>query len=325
MGGLATAGSIANIAQGLRSGSPTGQAQAALGTAGLANRAGAFGGAGSAVGSGLGVAGGILGAYNGIQQGGVQGYGSAAVGGLRAASGIANLAGDSGLASGLGSAAGYVGAPLSVYNAIANYQSGATGSDALNGAEAGASIGAFGGPVTAAIGAVIGGAVGAISSAFGNGKVDPENSNFNGFTQAYNAATTPQAKAQVAASTADPYLPLAGLFDLRSNQIKGNIPIVAQYGRQGEAQFTTDMFSQMNKAVDNGTISKTSSTDDIMSKVVQPWINSFGKGQMSDSNAGAINAMISGLVDDYRTGDTAQLKPVGGQTSPFASLPAFGS
>lgn len=322
--GLATAGSLFNISNGLRSGTPTGQAQAALGAAGLANKAGAFGSASSSVGAGLGAAGGALGVVNGIRQGGVQGYGQAAVSGLRAGSAVASLAGNSGLASGLGAAAGYAAVPLSVFNAVKNYQSGDTSGDAIRGAEAGAAIGSVVPIVGTAVGALVGGAVGAISSAFGSGKVDPENANFNGFSQAYNAAKTPQEKAQVAASTQDPYLPLAGLFDLRSNQIKGNIPIVAQYGRKGEQQFATDMFTQMNKAVNDGTIDKNASTTDIMAKVVQPWISSFGKGQMKDSNADAINAMIGGLVDDYRTGQTGNLKAVGGDQA-FKNLPPFGS
>lgn len=309
------------IANGIQSGTPTGYASSALGAASLANKAGAFGASNSTgavagapnSGAGAGIQAGanVLGLYSGIKQGGVAGYAQAANSAYGLATGSAGIPG--------------VGAVLSTYNFAKNYQSGDTGGDALRGAEAGASIGSMIVPgIGTVVGAVIGGAVGAISSAFGNGKVDPENSNFNGFTQAYNAASTPQQKAQVAASTANPYLPLAGLFDLRSNQIKGNIPIVSQYGRMGEQQFTTDMFSEMNKAVNNGTISKTASTPEIMSKVVQPWIDSFGKGQMTDSNADAINAMVSGLVDDYRTGDTAQLTSVGGQQV-FSNIPAFGS
>lgn len=315
--GLNTAGGVLGIGAGLAKGGVIGNTQAALTAGSLANKNGLLG---SNAGGALGAAGGALGVYTGLQQGGVMGYGNAAAGALRAGSGIASLAGDSSLASGLGSAAGAIAIPLSIYNAVSGYKSGDTGGDAIRGAEAGAAIGSVVPVVGTAIGALVGGAVGAISSAFGSGKVDPENANFEGFTKAYSAAKTPQQQAQVAAATSNPYLPLAGLFDLRSNQIKGNIPIVSQYGRQGEQQFTTDMFNTINSAVSKGTISKSSSTADIMSQVVQPWINGFGKGQMTDSNSGAINAMVSGLVDDFRTGDTAALKPVGGQASPFANM-----
>jgi len=292
------------------SGRPVGQAGAALNATQLAAKGGLFGSNNAAVGGAAGMGAGVLGLYSGLKQGGATGYAQAANSAYALANGGVGIPG--------------VGQVLSIYNAVKGYQSGDTGGDALRGAEAGASIGSMVLPgIGTVVGAVIGGAVGAISSAFGNGKVDPENANFNGFTEAYNKAKTPEQKAQVAAATPDPYLPLAGLFDLRSNQIKGNIPIVAQYGRMGEQKFVTDMFSQINKGVSSGAIGKQSTTQEIMGKVVQPWIDSFGKGQMKDSNADAINAMISGIVDDYRTGQQGKLKPIGGQSSPFASM-SFG-
>lgn len=307
---MGTAGSALGIIGGLQSGRPTGYAGSALGAAALANKAGAFGSNSGLANAGVQAGSNILGLYSGIKQGGAAGYAQAANSAYGLATGSAGIP--------------VVGQALSVYNFAKNWQSGDTGGDALRGAEMGASIGSVVPVIGTAVGALIGGAVGAISSAFGNGKVDPENANFEGFTKAYNSASTPAQKAQVAASTANPYLPLAGLFDLRSNQIKGNIPIVSEYGRKGEQQFTTDMFSQMNKALNAGTISKASSTPEIMAKVVQPWIDSFGKGKMQDSNADAINAMISGLVDDYRSGNTSQLKAIGGDQA-FGNLAPFGS
>jgi hypothetical protein len=307
--GYASAG--IGIATGLASGKPTGEAGAALSAASLAASKGAFGTNIGAVGGAAIQAMNVLGLYSGIKQGGVAGYAQAANSAYGLVSGTAGIPG--------------VGQALSVYNFAKNWQSGDTGGDALRGAETGASIGSMVLPgIGTLVGGVIGGAVGAISSAFGSGKVDPENANFNGFTQAYNAAKTPQQKAAVAAQTGNPYLPLAGLFDLRSDQIKGNIPIVSEYGRMGEQKFVTDMFSQINQSVKSGAISKSSSTDDIMSKVVAPWIDSFGKGQMKDSNTDAINAMIAGIVDDYRTGRTSDLKAIGGQEA-FANVPKFGS
>jgi hypothetical protein len=309
--GIGYAGAGLGIAQGLASGKPTGEAGAVLSGVDLAAKGGAFGGNSGAVGGGAVQGLDVLSIYSGIKQGGVAGYAQAANAAYGLASGTAGIPG--------------VGQALSVYNFAKNWGSGDTGGDALRGAEAGASIGTMVLPgIGTLVGGAIGGAVGAISSVFGNGKVDPENSNFNGFTQAYNAAKTPQAKAQVAASTADPYLPLAGLFDLRSNQIKGNIPIVDQYGRMGEQKFVTDMFSQINTSLKQGKITKSSSTDDIMSTVVAPWISSFGKGAANDSNTDAINAMVAGIVDDYRTGQQGKLKAVGGDAA-FTNVPAFGS
>lgn len=307
---LSNAGGALSVYSNLQQGSPTGYAAAGIGATKLAASNGAFGSNSTAVGGEATQAGNVLGIYSGIKQGGVAGYAQAANSAYGLASGSAGIPG--------------VGAVLGVYNAVKGYQSGDTSGDAIRGAEAGAAIGSVVPVIGTAIGAVIGGAVGAISSAFGNGKVDPENSSFEGFKDAYNAAGTPQQKAAVAASTADPYQPLAGLFDLRSNQIGGNIPIYQQYGRMGEQKFVTDMFTQMNKGLETGAISKNSSTADIMSKVVQPWIDSFGKGQMNDPNGDAINAMISGIVDDYRTGDISQLNAVGGD-NPFANIAPFGS
>lgn len=305
------AGAGLGIASGLASGKPQGEAGAALSAARLAASKGAFGSNSGAVGGAAVQGMNVLGLYSGIKQGGVAGYAQAANSAYGLVSGGAGIPG--------------VGQALSVYNFAKNWQSGDTGGDALRGAEAGASIGTLILPgIGTLVGGVIGGAVGAISSAFGSGKVDPENANFNSFTQAYNAAKTPEQKHQVVAQTGDPYLPLAGLFDLRSNQIKGNIPIVQQYGRMGEQKFVTDMFSTINSGVRSGKISKSSSTDDIMSKVVAPWIDSFGKGKTKDSNADAINAMLSGIVDDYRTNQTGNLRAVGGQQA-FSNVPAFGS
>lgn len=161
--------------------------------------------AGDALGGGLGA----LNIYGGLQQGGVQGAGgvlkgagslaslggygdiggalgnvggltgfaSGTVGGdLQGASSLASLgtkAGllDSGTGAALGTGLGALGAGYGVYNAVNNWESGNTGSDALNGASAGASIGTMVAPgIGTVIGGLIGGGVGALSSAFGGGK-----------------------------------------------------------------------------------------------------------------------------------------------------------
>jgi hypothetical protein len=282
-----------------------------MGAAGLANKAGKFGGSPNAgVGAGLGVAGGALGLYNGIRQGGVQGYGNAAVGGLQAGSGVASLAGNSNLASGLGSAAGYAAAPLAVYGAVANYQSGDTGGDALRGAEAGAAVGSVVPVVGTAVGAIVGGAIGALSSAFGSGKVDPENSSFEGYTQAYNKAP-PTQQSQIAASVQNPYQPLAGYFDLRSGQLKGQNPIYTTYGRKGEQKFTNDLISKVSDAKTQGITDPTQ----IYNNVVQPWISSMGTWQ--DSNKNAMTSLIQNMTGQIIDGTYKQnFKAIGGD-APF--------
>lgn len=318
--GFQTAGGLFNIANGIRSGSPTGYAQAGIGAAGLANNAGQFGthldakgqvvNGNTTVGAGLGVAGGALGIYQGFKQGGVQGYGNVAVGGLRAGAGMASLAGNSGLASSLGGAAGYAAAPLAVYSAISGYQSGDTAGDTLRGAEAGAAIGSIVPVVGTVIGGVIGGAVGALSSAFGSGKVAAENAPFNHYTEAFNKAP-PAQQAQVAASVQNPYVPLAGYFDLRSGQLKGQNPIYTTYGRMGEKKFTNDLISKVQQGQQQGI----SNPNQMWSSVVQPWISSMGTWQ--DSNKNALMGLMQNMTGQVMSGSYKNnFKAIGGD-NPF--------
>jgi hypothetical protein len=190
---LSTAGTVYGIGQGLQTGGVKGDTAAALGAAGLANQVnpGLGVGTGTQVGGALGAAGGALGLINGIQQGGVSGYGGAAIGGLKAGAGVATMAGDTGLASSLGNAAGAIAIPLSLYNFASNWQSGNTSSDAIQGAEAGATIA---GPW----GALAGAAIGAASSAFGPGETDPEQYEANNYIDAFNAGGTKAAQAEMA-------------------------------------------------------------------------------------------------------------------------------
>lgn len=265
------------------------------------------------MGAGLGIAGGGLGIYNGLQQGGVAGYGNAAVGAAQVGSGAASLVGNAALSNTLGSAAGAAAIPLSLYNAYSGYQSGDTGGDALRGAEAGAAVGTMIMPVFGtAVGALVGAAGGAISSAFGNGKVDPENQNFNSYTQAFNKAPASQ-QSQLAASVQNPYLPLAGYFDLRSDQMKGQNPIYTTYGRLGEQKFTDDLISKVNTAKDQGITDPTQ----VYNNVVQPWISSMGT--WNDSNKNAMQGLIQNMTSQVLSGTYQKnFKATGGDT-PFKS------
>lgn len=293
LGGLSSAYGIYG---GLQRGGIAGYGKAAAGTANLAGLSG-----GGQLGSALGI-------YSGLQRGGLQGYGTAAVDALR-------LAGSG--------AAGYVAAPLAVANFLQNWQSGNTASDTLQGAEAGAAVGSIVPVVGTVLGGVIGAGVGALSSAFGSGEKDPENVNFEQMKNAYNS--NPQQGQAIINSIPDKYTALAGLFDLRGGQIGGNIPIYKQYGRMGEQQFTIDMTDKINQALAAGTISKSDSPQAIMQKVVTPWVNSFGKGQWTDVNSNAINALLQGMVQDYTTGNFRNWKAVGGDY-PFANtIKPFGA
>jgi gas vesicle protein len=159
---------------GLASGTPVGEAGGVLGAASLANKNGLLGGGTNATGAAtvsnptagsvLGGLSGALSVYTGLEKGGISGDGQAVVGGLQTASAVASLAGDAGLASSLSSAAGYVAAPLAIYNAINNWQKGNVGMNALDTAEAGAAIGSFVGPIGTVVGAAVGAVVGAVTS-----------------------------------------------------------------------------------------------------------------------------------------------------------------
>lgn len=287
----------------------------------MANQAGAFGqhvgangqlvNGNTSLGASLGIAGGALGVYNGIKQGGVVGYGNATAGGLQAGAGVASLAGNSAMAGTLSSAGGAVAAPLALYSEIKNWQSGATGADALGGAATGAAIGTAIMPgIGTVIGAVGGALAGAISSAFGPGKVDPENANFNQYTQAYNKAPASQ-QTQVAAGVQNPYLPLAGYFDLRSGQMKGQNPIYSTYGRMGEGKFTNDLISQVQQGKSQGITDPTQ----MWNNVVQPWINSMGTWQ--DTNKNAMTDLIKNMTGQVMSGSYKQnFKAIGGD-NPF--------
>jgi hypothetical protein len=301
---------------GLQQGGVGGYGGAAVNAAQLGARSGLLDkGTSTSLNRTAGDLGNVLGIYNGIKQGGVAGDAGAAINAAKLGSSLGAFGGAS---SAVGDIAGYAAIPLDLYNEINSWESGNTGADALAGAQTGAAIGSVIPGVGTLIGGLVGGAAGALSSAFGPGRVDPENKNFEGFTQAYNKASSPQQKADIAASVQDPYTALAGMFDLRSNQIKGSIPFYDKYGRMGEQKFTNDMTSQIQNAINNGTVSKNDDAQAIYNKVVDPWINSMGK--WDDSNKPAMQALLTQMVSQYMGGQAGQSwKAIGGD-SPFQNV-----
>lgn len=312
------AGNALGVLGGVQQGGVGGYAGAGVNAAQLANRMGAFG-QNSAASQGIGDASNVLGIYSGLKQGGVSGDTGAAVNAAQLGAHV----GAFGSASGsIGNYAGMAAVPLDLYNEIKGWQSGATGSDALAGAETGAAVGSvilpgFG----TLIGGALGGAAGALSSAFGGGRVDPENTSFEGYKDAYNKALQQggqQAADQVAASVQDPYLPLAGYFDLRSNQVGPNNPLYSTYGRMGEQKFTNDLVSQLSAAQKSGVIKPGESTSQAYNDVVTPWLNSMGTWQ--DPNKQALQGAIEQMTAQDLSGQAGtDWKAIGGD-SPFASL-----
>lgn len=321
--GLSSA--LGNIQQGLQSNSATGDLQSGLGIASLLNKTGAAGSAIPQVSGALGAIGGGLGVYNGLQQGGISGYGGAAVSGLRAGSSVAGLAGDTSLAGGLSSAAGYLAAPLALYNFGKNWQSGATGSDALNGAEAGAAVGSIIPVVGTAIGALIGGAVGALSSAFGGGKKDPETTMAQSITAASGTAAGQQ-QAQAAfqtPSTAFQYL--SGIMDAKNNTPGHSEPIEQVFGRMQEGPMVQQMTQQINSALTSGQVSKNATPQQIYSQVVEPWLTSKGASIDTTTSEGAdVASSLEGLIGSWQGGGLTASTPVGVSGQTLTGLQAYG-
>lgn len=303
-----------------------GQVQQGVSVASMANRAA---GGSASLGAGLGVLGGGLGVINGIQQGGVSGYGSAVVGGLRAGSGIASLAGDSGLAGTLGAAAGYVAAPLAVYNAVSNWKSGSTGSDALNGAEAGAAVGSIIPGIGTVIGAVIGGVVGAVSSAFGGGKESTESTNMESINSQLAKASPAQqqsAGSSMSASQAVQYI--NGTLNAHIDTAGHSTSMQQVFGKNNVAGVMSQMTQQINNAISSGKVSKGATAQDIYNSVVTPWLKSKGvtvTGSAVDKNGNnegnATQGALIGLISDWQSGSFTSNTPVGvdGQTIDIGS------
>lgn len=318
---LGGAGNALGVLNGVQQGGVTGYGGAAINAGNLAGRTGALGQSTGALNTGVGDASNALAIYQGIKQGGVGGYGGAAAN-------TAQLAGRLLGNSALSTVGGYVAAPLAVYNAVKNYKSGATGQDALGGAEAGAAIGSVIPVVGTAVGAIVGGLVGAGASAFGPGKEDPENLSWNDY--AANYAKNPQSVANQGAT--NDYQDLAGIFDSRGSQI----PFYDQYGRMGENQFLGDFTDQINKGIADGTIKSTDSAADIESKVIDPWVTSMGQNGWQDTSTikgapekAATQNLLTSLTQDYIGGNSGDWTGVAGQkvsVDPYAGATpgAFG-
>jgi hypothetical protein len=255
-----------------------GYAQAGVNAGKIANINGAFGGAGSTAGSMLGGAAGALGMINGVKQGGVLGYGGAAVGGLQMAGAAESLMGNAGAAGALGAAAGYVAAPLAVYSAIKNWQSGSTGSDALQGAEAGAAIGTMIVPgIGTVIGGVIGGAVGALSSAFGGGKSSAEATNAQRVDATLAGANVSQRAAAIATMPpAQAFQMVNGYMNAHDSSPGHSEPIQQVFGKNGVSNMFQQMMPAINSAVAKNPALKGASASTLYSKVVVPWLKSKG-------------------------------------------------
>ena len=338
MMGFGSTGSLAGTGAGalglyndIQRGGVTGDVGAAAQAAKLAGKYGSSAGLSSGTTGALntGATGALdaLGMYQGIKQGGVGGYGQALGSGLQGAGLLTSN-------PALSAIGGDILAPLAVYNAVKNWQSGKTGSDALQGAEAGAAVGSVVPVLGTALGAIVGGLVGAGSSAFGGGAHDPETDSLYKYLGAYN---TPGGGSQLAAglSPAQNYQNLAGIFDAKNNTAGHSTPLEQYYGRMGEGNFLNDITGQINQAIASGKVQKGASAQDLYSQVVNPYLQSKNIG--IDPNASIYttakgqkfgNAMqddITNLLGQWQKGQLTNQSKVGvsGQTDP--GLQAYGA
>lgn len=315
------------IAQNLQQGGLKADVQAATSAAKLGSNLGAFGGSTGTVGSLAADVTNLGNIISGIQQGGVAGYGGAAVN----AAALASRTGALGSLSGtVGAVAGPLAGAISLYDFVQGWQSGATGADALRGAQTGATIGSVVPGVGTLIGAGIGAAVGAISSAFGGGRADPETMGLNNYVPQY--TKNPAIAAQL--NPAQNYQLLAGVFDAKDNSPGHSTALEQHYGRMGEGAFMNDVFTQVNNAIQSGRISPSATPAQIYSQVVNPYLTSRGMGIQTNGSqnfttssgtnfGGAMQAAVQNLIGQWQSGALSGKSQIGisGQTDP--NMPAF--
>lgn len=223
----------------------------------------------------------------------------------------------------IGSVVNVLATVYAVYNLVENYQSGATGSDAMQAASVGAGIGTMIFPgIGTAIGAVIGAAVGAIASAFGGGKQDPETQILYNYDAAFNANPA------IAANNtpAQNFTILTGVMDGKNNSPGHATAIEQIFGRMGETNFTTQMMAQINKAITSGAVPANSTAEELYTAVVDPWLatytGNYGGGQTtgqiipSDQDVkgndfgNALVAAVTNLIGQWQNGTFTSTTPL---------------
>lgn len=341
---LSSLGSAAGIGagalgvyQGLSSGKPVGEARAAVGATQLAGKAGLVS---PQVGAGAGALMGVLGIYSGLQQGGVAGGAGALVGAGQLAGGInayavssaaaAAAAGGAssaeaaaaGVAAGTpalqaaGQAAAYVAAPLDLYNEITTWKSGATGKDALSGAETGAAIGTI---ILPGFGTVIGGALGGIAGAVSSlfGSTDRTKRSWDQYSYGQNRAETANNPAELMST-------IGGLMRNPDTKFSGDT-----YFKGDGNKFTTSIASQVASAVKSGAVPANATPQQIFSKVVQPWLEGLPGGwtqaDASDPNrarvANAEQNLVLDVINNYQQGKPITYGETVGQKAEYSYTP----
>jgi hypothetical protein len=276
--------------------------------------------------------------YTGIQRGGAAGYGSAAVN-AGAMYGRTGLAGST-IA---GEVAGPLASAYSMYEFARNWQSGATGSEALQGASTGATVGAtvgsfvpgIGTAIGAVAGAVIGGAVGAISSAFGGGRTSGEALADRSIDAELANAKDPQ-RADVLnqMNPSSAFQMINGYMNAHDSSPGHSEQIQQVFGKNGVSNMMGQMLPAINQAIAQNPSLKNASPQQLYSQVVAPWLQSKGatinpntrdvKGNPEGQNL--IDA-ITTFIGDWQSGKATSSTRLGinGETlnmPKFASTPS---
>jgi hypothetical protein len=286
---LGAAGAGLGIAAGLESGTATGKARAALGATQLASKAGWVSPQANATAGNLMN---VLGIYSGLKQGGVGGYSGAAVNAAQ----LGAKAGAFGGASGtVGAAAGYAAIPLSLYNEVTTWQSGATASDALAGAETGAAIGSVVPVVGTLVGAVLGGIGGAISSLFGSGKKGAAAGSWDQLTKSNALQKTP-GRDFSAHSWSEAF---KGMLDEGNNIFAGG----GKDRHKDPDALAKPLEQQVQGAM--AKLGPNATTDQVYNQVIVPWMQSSGSGLNWNvlKNEPQQQLMIKSAVDRVLAGE----------------------
>lgn len=286
---LGYAGGALGVYRGLSQGGALGDAKAGIAATQLASKAGLVSKGANAVAGDLGN---VLGIYSGLKQGGAAGYSGAAVNAAQ----LGSKAGAFGASSGaVGAAAGYAAVPLALYGEIKSWQSGATASDALSGAETGAAVGSIVPGVGTLIGAVIGGALGAISSVFGSGKKGAAAGSWDQLTKSDALKSTPGRNFDEK-SWGEAF---KGMLDEGNNIFAGGGSDRHKDPDALAKPLEAQVKSAMSKLGPNAT------TDQVYNQAIVPWMQSTSSGLDWNvlQNEPTQQAMIRSAVDRVLAGE----------------------
>jgi hypothetical protein len=263
--------------------------------------------------------------YSGIKAGTPLGYTSAGVNAAELATQMGAQIPGAQYLPGIGDA-------LSLYQFAHNWQSGATGADALAGAQTGATIGTSILPgVGTVVGAAIGAGVGALSSAFGGGRTSQEGQmSRNVNQQLANASDTQRASAMASMTPAQATQYIQGVMSAHDQSPGHAEPIQLVWGKDNSSGFIRDMTSQINSAIKSNPAIAQMSASQIYNQVVAPWLQSKGaainpnqKGYGgSDEGKNLIDA-VTNIIGQWQSGALTSSTQVGVAGQTISGLQAY--